>query len=689
MDQAASDGLTPRQRLIRMYMADRPLAHRVLFGHRRPQGEAPFHAEMIRDFHSPVPYVLDLVFREGAKSTLAEEAILLMALFREFKNCLIVSSSRELAEERLHAIKHEAETNEDLTRLFGPLIGPTWADSEIIFPNGRRIVARGRGQSLRGTKFEEQRPDLIFIDDIEGDLAAVSTRDARKKNMDWFTTDLMPAGDSQKKRMRMAATLLHPESVPAQLERSPVWNTLPSGIVHKFPIMYRDDEGEWCSSWPARRPIGSILRLREDYASRGEVDRFNQEFMCLAESPESKLFKPEMIRVEPRIRTWQAVYSMTDPARTTLARSATTGRVVWSWIGPKLVVWDAVARRWMPDEIVADLFWVEGEYRPVWIGFEEDGLNQWALQNIRQEMVKRGVTLPLKAMKAPNAKLSFIGGLQPFFAAREVEFAKPLPDLKGQLLGFPTGDIDAPNALAYALKMRPGAPIYDNFGGRHVAEDLQPAQGRPLWLCLNATRTCVTGVLAQAFDGQVRLLGDCVREGEPAAAALDVLDWARLEAGAHADLRFTAGPLHFEQYNNVGMRQALSRVPAELRPAVVPERGRPYIRALLATERAGFAAMQVSDKAGWTLNAFAGGYARALMKRGDLAEYAEEGIYRTLMEGLESFLGLLEVGSPDETGSARFNAETAQGRPYRSMVAGDVAVRETKGDWNAPTRGGR
>jgi hypothetical protein len=460
-------------------------------------------------------------------------------------------------------------------------------------------------------------------------------------------------------------------------------------VVHKFPLYYLDEDGEKVSAWPARRPIEEIVALEQSYAARGQIDQFQQEYMCEAVHPESKPFQPDMIRIEPRVRTWQAVYSMTDPARTTTSKASTTGRVVWSWIGSKLIVWEGIARRWMPNEIIDDLFHVHATYHPVHVGFEEDGLNQWALQAIRQGMVQRGVTLPLKAMKAPTGKIDFIRGLQPFFQAREVEFAQACPDLKSQLLGFPTGEIDAPNALAYALRMRPGAPMYDGFGGRHVAEDLSAAQGRPLWLCLNATRACVAGVLVQAFDGQVHILGDAVREGDVATAVRDVLDWAKLEAGANVDVRCTGGPLHFDQYNNVGLRQSLARAPAELRQGTIPDRGRPYLRALFQRDRSGFPSFQVSDGAIWTLNAFSGGYARVLNKGGVLADYAEEGPYRVLMEGLESFLGLLESGSPESESSARFNAETAQGRPYRSMVAGDVVVRESKSDWQELLRGGR
>jgi hypothetical protein len=60
-----------------------------------------------------------------------------------------------------------------------------------------------------------------------------------------------------------------------------------------------------------------------------------------------------------------------------------------------------------------------------------------------------------------RGKIDFIRSLQPFFQAREVTFCKALPELESQFRSFPKGAIDGPNALAYALKMRPGLVIYD------------------------------------------------------------------------------------------------------------------------------------------------------------------------------------------------------------------------------------
>jgi hypothetical protein len=653
------DDLSPREKVIYRIGSEHMLGHQLLFRHRHPQATPIFHKELIEDWHAPIKNILDLVFRGGAKSTIAEEAITVKALFRRFRNGLIVGNSYDRAAARLHAIRREFETNPLIHELFGDLQGRPWGDDKIELKTGVVIQALGKGQSLRGIKELDQRPDLLFVDDLE-DRQDVSKPEMRQKVRDWHDFDLIPACDPEYLQ-RMAATPLHPDALPMRLMRDPEW------VTHKFPIYYlHPDTGVRTSTWPERFPMSWIDKSEKSAQSRGQISGWRAEYMCESEAPETKPFKKEMFRIEPRVRTWQAVYSMFDPARTVKETSATTGKATWSWIGPKLIIWDAWGRRLMPNEIVDEVFNDVEAYHPVWIGVEEDGLNQFLMQPIRLENVKRGVSAPIKAVKAPRSKLDFIRGLQVFFHAREVEFVKPMPDLEGQLLGFPTGDIDVPNALAYALKLRPGAPIYDDFGARHVAEDLQPTRGQPCWLILNATRTLLTGILVQAIDGSIRIFKDYVREGDPGSNVGDMIALAQLDAGRV--VRLLGGPLHFDTYNNVGLRQALTRLQIDLERGAPSERGRPHLVNLLQRERYTMPMVMVSSQATWTLNAFSGGYSRALLKAGQLADFAEEGEYRVLMEGLESFAGRLSVGSPEEENDDRNYAVTADGRRYVSTL---------------------
>ncbi len=679
--------LTPLQQTQFRLGRDRVLAHGTLFRHRHPNKSPAFHRELIEDWHASDSSYLDMVFRGGAKSTIAEEAIVIKTCFREFKNCLIVGADFDRAASRLHAIRMELENNELIRRIFGDLTGYPWGEDRIVTTTGICIQALGRGQSLRGIKWLDTRPDLLFADDLE-DYADIIKPESRKKIHDWFDGELLPSLEPGY-MARMAATPLHPEALPYHVMRDPSWK------VHRFPIKHQDEQGEWRSSWPGRFPllereatilrrtnskVESIEKIEGGLVKKGQIHLFMCEYMCQAESPETKAFKPEMIRVEPQVRSWQAVYSMVDPARTVGPKAATTGKATWSWSKGKLIIWDGWAKRLMPDQIIDSLFQDFEEYRPVYQGFEEDGLNQWALQPIRQEMARRGIALPLKAVRAPPGKYDFIRGLQPFFHAREVIFAKELPDLRQQLLGFPSGEIDAPNALAYALKMRPGAPIYGDFGARHVAEDIEPLYGRPVWLCLNATRSLLSAVAVQVFDGAVRCYADAVREGDPGALIGGLVADLQSDLG-RVDLRLSAGPLHFDRYNNVGLVAACAKLPMKVQPMPAADRGRAKIPDLLQRDKQDMPMLMVSSRAPWTLNAFSGGYSRVLMKQGQLADYAEEGAYRVLMEGLESFVGLTELGSTDDAGSDRMNAETANGRPYRSMIGGPRTVTASKDNW--------
>lgn len=518
----------------------------------------------------------------------------------------------------------------------------------------------GKGQSLRGVKYLDARPDGVFGDDLE-EPEDVRTPEARERLLNWFLFDLIPALDVNTAHARVAATPLDPEALPAQLIRA--------GWSHRrYPIEYVDDTGTRRATWPDREPIDKIDERRNAAVKVGKLRQYNQEFMCVSETAGEKAFRPEAFRIEPQVRTWQAVYGFFDPARTVGAQSATTGFACWSWIGGRLVVWDAWGKALMPDEQIKAMFDFNEEYHPAWIGVEEDGLNQWLLQPIRQEQSRRGVTLPLRAVKAPTGKLDFIrNSLQPFLNARELYFAKDLPDLKAQMMSFPTGKIDCPNALAYAVRMRSGAPMYEDFGGRNVMEEIAPVAGIKPWLLMGATNSMVTAVLVQTSGGALRILWDKVLEGEPSALAATILNEASLEVGA---FRVMMGPQHFDQYNNFGLRQAVMKRMTEVRKGVGAEVGRPEVRKLLRQEIRSMPALLVAAQARWVSNGFAGGYARALLKGGMLAEHAEEGAYRVVMESIESFTGLMKTAVGDEDDEAReiHYDVTSNGRRYISAL---------------------
>ena len=652
-----ADTLDPKSEIILKLGREPRLAHAVLFGHRHPNLTPDFHYEVIDLWHSPHPRILIQAFRGAAKSTIAEESIIVQACLRQFKNGIILGETYDRAVERLRAIKHEFETNDMIAELFGNLVGSVWSEGKIILANGVIIQAFGRGQSLRGSKHLDWRPDRAFGDDIENE-ESVASDEAIAKTMRWVMSVVLPALDPSA-LVRINGTPLHPRSVIMQLAADRDW------LTRTYPIEHRGLDGELKATWEDRFSLPWVGAKRESYARLGLQDHFQQEFMCKAEDPAMKPFTPDLFRVEPLVRTWQAVYAMYDPARTVKATSASTGVAIWSWVNNRLIVWDAYAGMWKPDETIDDMFKVDDLYRPIVLGVEEDGLHEFILQPLRQEQLRRAYAIPIRPLKAPKGKFDFIRGLQPFFKAKEVIFAKELPDAMAQFLGFPTGKIDVPNALAYALRLRPGAPMYDGFSVQNVAEELPIVRRQPVYLAVNGNAQHTTAALVQVIEGGLHVITDWVREGDPGSRLSDIAREAGFEAEAGGKVRVFAGPDHFSQYDTIGLRAAARKIPTDVGRGGAQHVGREEIRALFGRLARGRPAFFVSTRARWTLNALSGGYCKDVGKNGMLAEFPVPGPYCTLMEGIESFAALLKSSSIRDDEPVNY-ATTADGRRYIS-----------------------
>jgi hypothetical protein len=670
--------MSSREQLITELGLDPCLAHATFFTSAHKNLDAPFHRQMERDWHSDIPNILTIAFRGSGKSTKAEEAIALEVGFQRVKNVLILGESETRAAERLAAVMHTFEYNEQIRDIFQVEPGDPWTNTKAVTSTGIMLQAAGRGQSLRGVKYLNERPDYIFLDDVEDkESGSVATPEARRKTRSWLAGTVIPSL-APGGRMRMAATPLHPEALaPTLAKADKSWTT------RSYPILYRDpDTGEWRSAWPDRFPLKFIFDRWESFKEIGQEEDFFQEYLCRAVDPSSQVFTEDMFVVEPRARSWHAVYAIYDPARTTNKSSATTGKVVASWIGRKMIVWEASARKWMPDEIVNDIFETDEKYSPVAIGVEENGLNEWLLQPIRSAQIERGTIVPLRALQAPKGKLDFIRGLQPYFRAHEVVFNGDMPELRAQLLGFPTGFIDAPNALAYMLRMKLGASIYDNFREEHIDDDVRVKLREAVWLLINTDNQITTGMAVQMQAGRFAILGDVMVEGDAGTALTEVLTYASLliagpsssrspkrppqaqDKAPQPVLRLLSPAKHFDDYTIYGLRAAVRKLGREVSRGGPEDVGREELRGLLRRAAHGRPALAVRTEARWTLRAFSGGYVREVGAAAPLANP-----YAVLMEPLEGFASLMRIGAGDVLDTRPNYAYTEDGRRYISALA--------------------
>lgn len=617
-----------REKLLRTFKFNRPLAHKFLFSHRHKNEDPVFHSALLQLLYDPHPLVALMAFRGAAKSTLLEEYILLSALFRETVFALIVGTRWEAACERLAPIRNELETNERIIELFGDQKAAPWAVDEIQLANGVKIQAIGAGQSMRGKKHNDERPDLAAIDDLE-DQDSINTEESRRKTDRWLSGTLRPALHPTNGKIRFIGTAIHPKSLILAKCNDPSWK---SAI---FPITNIDTQtGEEVSAWPSRFPMSWINKEREGYTSSGNFIEFQQEYMCRAEDIAGKPFQPRMIKIEAAPAMLLPIEIFIDPARTVKARSARTGYAAWSWLGNKLIVHEAEGHFHKPDEIVNKIAEWDARFKPVRIGVEADGLEEFIMQPLRAKCLQLGRSIPFEGVHAPKNKESFITGLQPFYTAGEVIHVKHLPDLEQELLQFPTGRIDVPNALAYALRMRAGRPVYEDFTAKHTAAILEPHSNIPRHLCVSSRPACTAGVLVQYVDGIIKIYQDWVFNEPPMECFGRMLREAILVGG---QVKVSAPREQFDLHTNTGLPAAIKKeyiTPVRTGSA---DKCEGQLREWFRKSVRGEPAILVHEAARWTRNAFAGGYARKLDKGGRLMDRPTDNQYALVMEALESW----------------------------------------------------
>lgn len=659
----------PNERLreaLHKCRTNRPAAHLIIFHDRHKDATPPFHADYQTSFFNPyIPKLLYWIFRGGAKSSIAEECLAIGANFKQFNNAVIVGANETRASERLIAIRHELQYNERLISLFGEQVGPIWSDTKLVLSNGVMIQAIGQGQDLRGIKYLQYRPDFALLDDLEKREDAW-TPAARAKMKRWYFGEFFPALDP-KALVRMNATPLDEEALSVTFSKLPDWQTL------TVPIQYKDEKtGEAHSSWSERYPLSWINQTRKAYEDAGELDMFNREYLLLSTSNELKVFKKEYFRYAHHSRSYEAVFAIYDPARTVKATSAHTGFVVYSWIGNKLVVWESGGAFWQPSEIIRHIFDINERYSPIFIAVEKDGLEEFILQPLRQESSKRNVCLPIKDVRAPKGKTDFIKALEPFFKAGEVIFVGTKEDhttLTSQLENFPTGRIDVPNALAYAPRLRIGAPVYEDFTNEHVEPELRLIPNEPFYLAVNATPTSLTAILCQFVRGTIRIYTDYVAEGDPSLTLTQAIQHAQLYCGGKP-LKIVAPRQHFTHYDNIGLRAAARSIPTSLMQGGDVNKGRDQVRRLLRSSIRGERAFRVDPGATFVLRALAGGYAFSTDRTGALAAVPAENPYSVTMNGLEALLALVSSENLRDTENDNIGWATApDGRRFRTSRA--------------------
>lgn len=132
---------------------------------------APFQKEAIlRIVRSPGNWYEVLSWaRELAKTTIVMFCILYLALTGRKRGILLCSNSSDNAIKLLSHYRANLEANRCIQFYYGPQKGLKWTEEHFVTRKGVSFMAVGAGQSPRGTRVEEVRPDAILVDDFDTD----------------------------------------------------------------------------------------------------------------------------------------------------------------------------------------------------------------------------------------------------------------------------------------------------------------------------------------------------------------------------------------------------------------------------------------------------------------------------------------------------------------------------------------
>lgn len=229
---------------------------------------ADFHKKLIEQLEGGDVFTAVLGFRGCAKSTIIEMWVLYRILIKKNRFAIIIGSTDNDSKLMVANIKKMIEDNPLLQRDFGIAIENSgkkglgkekWSEGAIVI-NGCLILARSKGQKVRGLKFNDSRPDLIIGDDIE-DVESAKSDQQRQKLREWFYSEVIPGmaqGELAKDcRVVLIGNLVHRDCLIANLER----NASDIVHVHRFPIRNEFGESTWKALYPNEEAIQAKKKL--------------------------------------------------------------------------------------------------------------------------------------------------------------------------------------------------------------------------------------------------------------------------------------------------------------------------------------------------------------------------------------------------------------------------------------------
>lgn len=396
-------------------------------------------------------------------------------MFNHKKFVVYIEHSADNAQLQTESLKKHFERNRLIKGLFPDFKSNNWSKEQWIAEAKIEVdpddpmqnfqaydtmmLPRGAGQQVRGLLYGDYRPDLVVVNDVE-DRDSIHSEDARNKVKHWFYEDVYNCIDESNPTWKIVVigTLLHEDSLLAELEENDEWHTIKLEIC--------DDNFK--SNWPEFMSDERVKQKANEFRNRGKIDSFFREYRNLVISGEDSGFKSEYFKYYDEgtgLDLNQTVENivLVDPAKTNNARSAESAVVCvgLDLINAKYYIRDIIRGHFFPDELYDEIFRCASFHNCKVIGVETTGLADYFMHPFKSFMLRNGYSFQIEELKPGRGskrgenKIERIKGLVPFYRKGMIYHNKACCNvLEQQLLSFPRSKkLDVMDCTAYLVQM--------------------------------------------------------------------------------------------------------------------------------------------------------------------------------------------------------------------------------------------
>lgn len=368
--------------------------------------------------------------RGHAKSTHFDIFLPLWLMFqpkRLINVMVVVGKSEESAIGLLSDIQAELEFNQRIIADFGEqkAVG-NWQEGQFVTQSDVAFFARGRGQSPRGLRYKEARPDYIVIDDLDDD--ELCRNEKRVKDLtDWVKEALFGALDVGRGRFIMVGNLISKNSVLANIAAT-------KGVyVSEIKAVDKDGEPVWKEKWTKQE-------AEEAAAFMGY--RSWQKEMMHNPIKDGTIFRHDWIRYKKvlPLHKYEMLVCYTDPSfKSTTANDYKASRL-WGKIGNELHLIDCYVRQ---DTVSGMVRWLYNLYESlpenvsVRFFMEANFMQDIILDEFTTEGNLRGYQLPILPDKRKKPeKIQRIEAISPLWERGFVYYNEALKDTSDMQVGI-------------------------------------------------------------------------------------------------------------------------------------------------------------------------------------------------------------------------------------------------------------